>query len=138
MIVSTIYDPIYRRLVDDKLNSNHENNRIWCVTNYQKVVQTVDGVMHLFHLSTPLAMNLISASITIWQSARSRRRTRVMLFFPKDRWSATPATQSYPYRPYRHSHTQRSLFDSSRCFWLLEVKQAISDLSCWISDLFCT
>ena len=83
MVSITIYDPMYRSLIDDKMNSHDEDDRIWCVAAYPYVLQTVDSTIQMIQFCVPFVINVISAVIIIWQSARLRRKSHLMISFRK-------------------------------------------------------
>jgi hypothetical protein len=55
-----IYDPLYRRLVDDE-----DEQRTWCVTQYSSSVQVFNKLLNMFHFSLPFSINCISAVVII-------------------------------------------------------------------------
>ena len=70
IVASTIYDPIYRRLVDDL--SLDDEKRIWCIASYPKWLRVFDSTINMIHFMCPFLINLISAVLIIWRSARQR------------------------------------------------------------------
>jgi hypothetical protein len=64
---SYIYDPIYRRLKDDK-----DEQRTWCLSQYPTAIQISDRLLNIFHFSVPFAINCISAMTVIIITARTR------------------------------------------------------------------
>ena len=70
IVASTSYDPIYRRLIDD-LSSNEEK-RIWCIASYPAWLRVFDSVINAIHFMCPFIINLISATLIIWENARQR------------------------------------------------------------------
>ena len=70
IVASTVYDPIYRRLIDDL--SLGEEKRIWCIASYPRWLRVFDSAINMIHFSVPFGINIISAVIIIWKSARQR------------------------------------------------------------------
>ncbi|CAF4159051.1 unnamed protein product [Rotaria sordida] len=71
-IISTcIYDPFYRRLMDDEID---DDSRIWCITSYSSNLQTFNTFIHAFHFCTPFAINLISTVILILKTSRQQAK----------------------------------------------------------------
>ncbi|CAF4549375.1 unnamed protein product, partial [Rotaria sp. Silwood2] len=69
-IVSTnIYDPIYRRLVDEE---NEDDKRLWCIALYPSNLQLFNSMIHIFHFLAPFAINLISTIILITKISRQQ------------------------------------------------------------------
>ncbi|CAF1565242.1 unnamed protein product [Rotaria magnacalcarata] len=66
-IVSSIHDPIHRRLLD-----GGDEKRIWCIVTYASHVQTFNGVIQAVHFSVPFAIDLISFLIIIIKTTRQR------------------------------------------------------------------
>ena len=78
---STIYDPIYRRLIDDQ--SFEGEKRTWCIVSYPSWLRTFDAVINMTDFMVPFGVNLISAAIIIWKSARQRTTVRKNIDFKK-------------------------------------------------------
>ena len=74
VMVSTVYDPIYRRLLEDQ--SSDEKTRIWCIVSYPYWLRILDAVINMAHFIVPFVINLVSATIIIWKSARQRSTVR--------------------------------------------------------------
>jgi hypothetical protein len=72
--VSTVYDPIYRRLIDDQ--SFEEKKRTWCIVSYPSWLKTFDAAINMTHFIVPFGINLTSAVVIIWKSARQRTNVR--------------------------------------------------------------
>jgi hypothetical protein len=66
---SYIYDPVYRRVIDDE-----EAHRTWCLNEYSSFVQIFDRFLNIFHFSVPFTINGISAMMIIIVAARTRSR----------------------------------------------------------------
>ncbi|CAF4097641.1 unnamed protein product [Rotaria sp. Silwood2] len=74
-IISTcIYDPIHRRLIDDK---NEDDNRIWCIASYTSNLQKFNSFIHTFHFLIPLTINLVSVVILILKKSRQQARFQI-------------------------------------------------------------
>ena len=72
ILMSTIYDPIHRRLVDD--DSNDEYKRIWCIVSYNSMkLQSFNKFMQMFHFFISFLTNIISSLIIIILSTNRRR-----------------------------------------------------------------
>jgi hypothetical protein len=71
--VSTIiYDPIYRRLIDD--GDNEDTKRIWCIVSYPSGLQTFNLIINIFHFCAPFLLNFISSFIIIIKIVQQRRK----------------------------------------------------------------
>ncbi|CAF4395012.1 unnamed protein product [Rotaria sp. Silwood2] len=69
-IVSTnIYDPIYRRLIDEEIE---DDKRLWCIALYSSNLQLFNFIVHTFHFLAPFAINLISTIILITKISRQQ------------------------------------------------------------------
>ncbi|CAF4262485.1 unnamed protein product [Rotaria socialis] len=66
--LSVLHEPINRELIYDTVEL-----RTWCVAQYSSTLKIFDGVMHVFHFSTPLIVNLGSAILIIILIARRHR-----------------------------------------------------------------
>ena len=66
-ISTYIYDPIYRRLMEDE-----DEQHMWCISQYSSFVQIFDWSLNIFHFSTPFLINCISALMIIFTAARTR------------------------------------------------------------------
>ncbi|CAM4933749.1 unnamed protein product [Rotaria socialis] len=78
-ISTLIYDPMYRRLIDDE-----EEQRTWCVTNYSPSVGIFDVVINIFHFCIPFAMNCISALVIIYNTAYIRAKSQEKISFKQN------------------------------------------------------
>ena len=67
---TTIYDPIYRRLVDD---DNDNEKRIWCIISYSKSLEKFNKFIHIFHFIIPFLINILSSIIIILMSTKRRK-----------------------------------------------------------------
>ena len=105
-ISTQIYDPVYRRLVDDT-----EEQRTWCVTQYSSSMKTFDWIINLLHFSIPFLINLISAVLIIFQAARNR--------------SNAQKTQTYREHLSKQFQHHRHLLISSFILVLLAVPRLI-------------
>ena len=74
IMASTVYDPIYRRLLDDQ--SFDEEKRVWCIVSYPPWLKAFDSTINMIHFLVPFGANLISAVIIIWKSARQKTNIR--------------------------------------------------------------
>ncbi|CAF1539873.1 unnamed protein product, partial [Rotaria sordida] len=73
-IISTcIYDPFYRRLMDDAID---DDSRIWCITSYSSNLQMFNTFIHAFHFCAPFAINLVSTVILILKTSRQQAKFR--------------------------------------------------------------
>ena len=75
IISTTVHDPIYRRLIDEKSNSE-EGERTWCIVSYPSRLRGFDSVVNMTHFLGPFIINLISGVIIIWRNARHRRHVQ--------------------------------------------------------------
>ncbi|CAF3730107.1 unnamed protein product [Rotaria sp. Silwood1] len=84
MISTSIYDPFYRRLIDEE---NEDIKRTWCIVTYPSRLKTFNSIVHLFHFFIPFILNLISATILITkkshQQSKVRRNIRFVETFKK-------------------------------------------------------
>ena len=71
IILTSIHEPIYRRLIEDI-----EEQRIWYVVIYSKSFDIYNNTMHLFHFLLPFLINIISAIFIIITLARQRAVSR--------------------------------------------------------------
>ncbi|CAF2569476.1 unnamed protein product [Rotaria sp. Silwood2] len=69
IIGTAIYDPFYRRLIDEE---SEDDKRVWCIITYPTSVQIFNSIVHTFHFLTPFIINLISAIILITKKARQQ------------------------------------------------------------------
>jgi hypothetical protein len=73
-ISTTIYDPIYRRLVEDNNNNDDdEQKRIWCIVSYSKHLLVFNKFIHMFHFFVPVLMNSISSIVIITMAAKKTK-----------------------------------------------------------------
>ena len=79
VIVSVIYDPIHRQLVDD--DSNDQYKRIWCIVSYPSRLLVFNRYMHMFHFFVPFALNIISSLIIITLATKRRQNFQTDLLF---------------------------------------------------------
>ena len=70
--ISTVYDPIHRRLVDD--DSSDEEKRIWCIVSYSSELHNFNQFIHMFHFFIPFLMNITSSLIIIILSMKASRK----------------------------------------------------------------
>ncbi|CAF1155450.1 unnamed protein product [Rotaria sordida] len=69
--ISLIYDPIHRKLIDDK-----EEQRTWCIVRYSSLIRIFDSTIHIFHFIIPFLINLLSAMMIIINIARTHSNAR--------------------------------------------------------------
>ncbi|CAF1112054.1 unnamed protein product [Rotaria sordida] len=69
--ISLIYDPIHRKLIDDK-----EEQRTWCIVRYSSLIRIFDSTVHIFHFIIPFLINLLSAMMIIINIARTHSNAR--------------------------------------------------------------
>ena len=79
VVISTVYDPIYRRLLDDQ--SSDDEQRTWCIVSYPSSLRVLDSVINMAHFLVPFAINFISATVIIWKGARQRANVRGYFVF---------------------------------------------------------
>ncbi|CAF1558458.1 unnamed protein product, partial [Adineta ricciae] len=72
-IITTIHDPIYRRVIDDDDDDDETKKRIWCTVLYPSSVQKFNTIMNLFHFLVPFFINFMSASIIMILIARQKK-----------------------------------------------------------------
>jgi hypothetical protein len=70
---SYIHDPIYRRLIDEENDDDHEN-RIWCIVSYPPYLEVYNYIIHILHFFGPFSINLISAMILIIKTSRQQSK----------------------------------------------------------------
>ncbi|CAF3364239.1 unnamed protein product [Rotaria sp. Silwood1] len=81
MLITTIHDPIHRRLIDD--DNDDDEKRIWCIVTYSSNLQTFNTVLNIFHFLTPFIINLISGLVIIIMTTRRRTAVRANESFRK-------------------------------------------------------
>ncbi|CAF3812871.1 unnamed protein product [Rotaria sp. Silwood1] len=74
IIDTAIYDPFYRRLIDD---DNEDDKRVWCIVTYPSTLQIFNSIIHTFHFLTPFVINLISAVILITKKSRQKSNLQI-------------------------------------------------------------
>ncbi|CAF1398734.1 unnamed protein product [Adineta steineri] len=79
-IVSSIHDPIHRRLITDE-----QDLRMWCTVSYQDKswLNYYNSFINLIHFLIPFGINVISALILIRQTARSRSNIHQEISYQK-------------------------------------------------------
>ncbi|CAF1539705.1 unnamed protein product [Adineta steineri] len=74
VIISTsIYDPFYRRLIDEE---NDDEIRIWCIITYSSSLKTFQSAIHGFHFNAPFVINLVSSIVLITRKSRQQSNLR--------------------------------------------------------------
>ncbi|CAF1410014.1 unnamed protein product [Adineta steineri] len=74
VIISTsIYDPFYRRLIDEE---NDDEIRIWCIITYSSSLKTFQSAIHGFHFIAPFVINLVSSIVLITRKSRQQSNLR--------------------------------------------------------------
>ncbi|CAF1469882.1 unnamed protein product [Adineta steineri] len=74
VIISTsIYDPFYRRLIDEE---NDDEIRIWCIITYSSSLKTFHSAIHSFHFIAPFVINLVSSIVLITRKSRQQSNLR--------------------------------------------------------------
>ncbi|CAF3051659.1 unnamed protein product [Rotaria sp. Silwood2] len=73
MIGTSIYDPFYRRLIDEE---NEDIKRMWCIVTYPSRLKTFNSIVHSFHFFAPFILNLISAIILITKKSHQQSKVR--------------------------------------------------------------
>ena len=66
--MTTIHDPIYRRLLYD--DNDEEQTRIWCIVTYSPALQTYNTFVNIVHFLAPFTLNIISSLVLILFTAR--------------------------------------------------------------------
>nr|AEN94416.1 low density lipoprotein [Adineta vaga] len=79
-IVTTIHDPINRKLVKDNENEDYEK-RIWCSVSYSSNLQIFNSIINLIHFFIPFILNLISAFIIIIMTSLQRKKLQRQLTY---------------------------------------------------------
>ena len=74
IIISSIYDPFYRHLIDEE-NDNNEK-RIWCIVNYPSNLKIFNSIMNTIHFFIPFIINLISAIILITKKSHQQSNVK--------------------------------------------------------------
>ena len=73
VITSTsIYDPIYRRLIDEETDNNDDQKRTWCAAIYPTGLYMFHSILHAFYFFVPFTLNIIAALILITRKARQQ------------------------------------------------------------------
>ena len=70
-IVTSIHDPIYRRLIQEE---NDEEKRIWCIVEYPSTIHILNLVFTISHIIIPFIINFISALIIIIANTRQQAK----------------------------------------------------------------
>ncbi|CAF1056918.1 unnamed protein product [Rotaria sordida] len=81
VFVSFIYDPIYRRLLEEI-----EEQRIWCVVHYPSSVRIFATFNNVFHFIVPLTINYISTVSIIILIAQQKSKTRKQETYKQHLW----------------------------------------------------
>jgi hypothetical protein len=76
IILTTIHDPLYRRLIDDS-----EEQRTWCITSFSDKMQLFNSILKIFHFLTPLIFNISSAITIIVTMSRFRSKTKKQITY---------------------------------------------------------
>ena len=72
LVSTTLYDPIYRRLLE--VNENDlEEKRIWCIVRLSAGFRTYSAFISMFNPLASFTLNIVSAIIIIVMTARRRR-----------------------------------------------------------------
>ncbi|CAF1197972.1 unnamed protein product [Adineta ricciae] len=74
MIITTIHDPIHRRLFYD-VHDDDDQKRIWCIVTYSSALQLLNLLINIFHFVVPFGINFISAIIIMTRTG-CKQRTR--------------------------------------------------------------
>ncbi|UJR07191.1 hypothetical protein I4U23_011479 [Adineta vaga] len=70
-ILTSIHDPIYRRLINEENNDNNEK-RIWCIVSYSSHLQIFNNITNTLQFFVPFLINLISATILLIMKTRQQ------------------------------------------------------------------
>ncbi|CAF4136103.1 unnamed protein product [Rotaria sp. Silwood2] len=75
VVSTTIYDPFYRRLIDEE---NEYDKRIWCIITYPNSIKIFNSIIHTFYFLAPFIINLTSAIMLITKTThqKSKLQTR--------------------------------------------------------------
>ena len=124
MLGSTIYDPIHRRLIDDRMNNdNDEDDRIWCVVSYPKVLKTVDSVIHMLHFCIPFFINLHFGSDHHLAECSIPSNITDDADVSTDPHRSTSTAQAHSDWSHCDHHPQCPPVNFGRCLWMHEVEQ---------------
>ncbi|UJR11665.1 hypothetical protein I4U23_015846 [Adineta vaga] len=64
-ILTSIHDPIHRRLFQEENENDNSKIRIWCIVNYSSNLQIHNRIMNTLHFFVPFLINFISSNILI-------------------------------------------------------------------------
>ncbi|CAF3806328.1 unnamed protein product [Rotaria sp. Silwood1] len=73
IIGTNIYDPFYRRLIDEE---NEDDRRLWCIASYPSNVQSFNSIIQTLHFLVPFIINLIAAIILITRKSHQQSIVR--------------------------------------------------------------
>ena len=62
--------------VSSMIRVSKRRKRTWCIVSYPSWLRIFDAVINMTHFMVPFAINLISAAVIIWKSARQRTNVR--------------------------------------------------------------
>jgi len=75
MIGTSLHDPIYRDIVDEKDESeDNQKGRKWCIVRYDQSLRTYDYIIHTMHFFGPFFINIISSTILILKKTHQELR----------------------------------------------------------------
>ncbi|CAF1500164.1 unnamed protein product [Adineta ricciae] len=74
IVLTSLHDPIYRRLFEEKNEIDEEKKRIWCIVKYSPKLQIYTRVVNTFHFFVPFLLNLISSVLLIIETSRQKLR----------------------------------------------------------------
>ena len=75
IVGTSIHDPIYRRLIDERNSDDDEIKRIWCIITYPSpVLRRYNSFMNTFHFLIPFFLNICSSIILIVMKSRQQSR----------------------------------------------------------------
>ncbi|CAF1434089.1 unnamed protein product [Adineta steineri] len=74
--LTSIHDPIHRRLFEEEDNDNENGKRIWCIVNFSSKLRTYNRIVNTFLFFIPFLINLISSIIIITKTSRRQSRLR--------------------------------------------------------------
>jgi hypothetical protein len=75
-ILTTFHDPIHRHVIFDD-----DEERSWCLVRYSPILQYYNSIINIIHFFTPFSINIISALLIMFRSARIRFNVRAKLSY---------------------------------------------------------
>ena len=76
LVISTLYDPLHRRWFVDtthEMNSDNQQDRIWCIVTYSSRFQTFNSLIHMIHFFIPFSVDIICSIVFIKQITQRKK-----------------------------------------------------------------